>query len=63
MPRIMNVVGLDRNYVRSVDQADTAWFDANLASDFLNTNPGGTWVHWLFRNGRWQCISAHASRL
>src|SRR6202012_772608 len=32
---------LNRNYVRSVDEADVAWFDANLAMDFLNTNPDG----------------------
>jgi ketosteroid isomerase-like protein len=108
---------LNRNYVRSVDEADTAWFDANLADDFLNTNPDGTLIDrksfiaqigrgssvrnirehdvivrifgdfaiihartsylkpdgtpgagrytddWLFRDGRWQCISAHVSRL
>jgi ketosteroid isomerase-like protein len=30
---------LNRNYIRSVDEADVAWFDANLATDFLNTNP------------------------
>jgi hypothetical protein len=35
---------LNRNYVRSVDAADTAWFDANLASDFLNTNPDGALI-------------------
>ena len=28
---------LNRNYVRSVDEADVAWFDANLATDFMNT--------------------------
>ena len=33
---------LNRNYVRSVDEADVAWFGANLASDFLNTNPDGS---------------------
>jgi Domain of unknown function (DUF4440) len=33
---------LNRNYVRSVDEADVAWFDANLAKDFFNTNPDGT---------------------
>ena len=108
---------LNRNYVRSVDEADTAWFDANLASDFLNTNPDGTLIDrstfiaqigrgssvknirehdviirifgdfaiihartaylkpdgtpgggrytddWLFRDGRWQCVSAHVARL
>ena len=35
---------LNHNYVRSVDEADTAWFEANLASDFLNTNPDGTLI-------------------
>lgn len=35
---------LNRNYVRSVQDADIAWFDANLADDFLNTNPDGTLV-------------------
>jgi hypothetical protein len=108
---------LNSNYVRSVDEADVAWFDANLASDFLNTNPDGTLIDraafiaqigrgssvknirehdviirifgdfaiihartaylksdgtagggrytddWLFRDGRWQCISAHVARL
>ena len=32
---------LNRNFVRSVEEADVAWFDANLAADFLNTNPDG----------------------
>jgi hypothetical protein len=32
---------LNRNYVRSVDEADVAWFDANLAAD---TNPDGTLI-------------------
>ena len=35
---------LNRNYIRSVDEADVAWFDANLAADFFNTNPDGTIV-------------------
>ena len=35
---------LNRNYVRSVDEADVAWFDANLAADFFNTNLDGTFV-------------------
>jgi hypothetical protein len=108
---------LNRNYVRSVDEADVAWFDANLATDFFNTNPDGTFVDrkaflaqigrgssvtnirehdvlirifgdfaiihartsyqkpdgtqgggrytddWQYRDGRWQCVSAHVSRL
>ena len=35
---------LNRNYIRSVDEADVAWFDANLAPDFFNTNPDGTFI-------------------
>ena len=35
---------LNRNYIRAVDEADVAWFDANLAADFLNTNPDGTLI-------------------
>ena len=108
---------LNRNYVRSVDEADVAWFDANLASDFFNTNPDGTFIDrkaflaqigrgssvknirehdvvirilgdiaiihartsyqkpdgnhgagrytddWQHRDGRWQCVSAHVSRM
>jgi hypothetical protein len=33
---------LNRNYVRSVDEADVAWFDAHLAKDFFNTNSDGS---------------------
>jgi hypothetical protein len=108
---------LNRNYIRAVDQSDVAWFDANLAPDFLNTNPDGTLVDrqaflaqigrgasvrnirehdvvirvlgefaiihprtsyhkqdgsagggrytddWQLRDGRWQCVSAHVTRL
>ena len=42
MPRVdhqATLRALNRNFVRSVDEADVAWFDANLASDFMNTNP------------------------
>jgi hypothetical protein len=107
---------LNRNFVRSVDEADVAWFDANLASDFMNTNPDGSLIDrksflaqiargstvknirehdvlirilgefaiihartsyekpdgargsgrytddWQFRDGKWQCVSAHVSR-
>ena len=35
---------LNRNFVRSVDEADVAWFDANLAADFMNTNPDGSLI-------------------
>jgi Domain of unknown function (DUF4440) len=35
---------LNRNYVRSVDEADVAWFDLNLAPDFFNTNPDGSFI-------------------
>jgi hypothetical protein len=30
---------LNRNYIRSVDEADVAWFDANLAVDFSTPTP------------------------
>jgi len=107
---------LNRNYIRSVDEADVAWFDANLADDFRNTNPDGAFIDrkaflaqigrgstvksldiedvtirelgevaiihartsyrkpdgtggggrytddWQWRDGRWQCVSAHVSR-
>lgn len=32
---------LNRNYVRSVREADVPWFEAHLADDFFNTNPTG----------------------
>jgi Domain of unknown function (DUF4440) len=35
---------LNRDYIRSADQADVAWFDANLAPFFFNTNPDGSFV-------------------
>jgi hypothetical protein len=35
---------LNRNFIRSVEEADVAWFDANLATDFFNTNPDGTFI-------------------
>lgn len=38
------LASLNLNYVRAVDEADTAWFEANLASSFLNTNPDGTLI-------------------
>jgi len=36
--------GLNFEYVRSVDEKDARWFDANLAPDFMNTNPDGSLV-------------------
>src|SRR5215510_13133801 len=39
-----NLQQLNRNFVRSVEEADVAWFDANLAADFLNTNPDGSLI-------------------
>ena len=111
------LAGLNRNYIRSVDEADVAWFDAHLAVDFRNTNPDGTFIDrkaflaqigrgpsvknirehdvvirilgdfaiiharttydkqdgthgagrytddWQLRDGRWQCVSAHVTRL
>ena len=111
------LLALNRNYIRSVDEADVAWFDANLAVDFFNTNPDGSFIDrkaflaqigrgssvknirehdvmirilgdfaiihartsyrksdgtegagrytddWQLRDGRWQCVSAHVTRL
>ena len=33
---------LNRGYVRSVAERDTAWFDRHLAADFLNTSSDGS---------------------
>lgn len=33
---------LNREYIRSVSEADVRWFDANLSADFVNSNPDGT---------------------
>ena len=30
---------LNREYIRSVSEADVRWFDANLAEHFVNSNP------------------------
>jgi ketosteroid isomerase-like protein len=30
---------LNRHYIRSVSEADVAWFDAHLSADFVNSNP------------------------
>jgi ketosteroid isomerase-like protein len=35
---------LNRNYIRSVEESDVDWFDANLSDDFLNSNPDGTLI-------------------
>ena len=35
---------LNRNYIRAVRESDVRWFEANLAEDFLNSNPDGTLV-------------------
>ena len=41
---LISLQQLNRNYVRSVEEADVAWFDAHLASDFMNTNPDGSLI-------------------
>jgi ketosteroid isomerase-like protein len=33
---------LNREYIRSVSEADVRWFDTNLAPDFVNSNPDGS---------------------
>jgi ketosteroid isomerase-like protein len=30
---------LNREYIRSVSEADVRWFNANLSDDFVNSNP------------------------
>jgi hypothetical protein len=35
---------LNRNFIRSVEEADVARFDANLAHDFFNTNSDGSFI-------------------
>jgi len=35
---------LNRDYIRSVQESDVRWFEANLADDFLNSNPDGTLI-------------------
>ena len=35
---------LNREYIRSVSEGDVRWFDANLAEDFVNSNPDGSLV-------------------
>jgi ketosteroid isomerase-like protein len=44
MSQLETLQVLNRNYVRSVLESDVGWFDANLAPDFLNSNPDGTLV-------------------
>jgi len=33
---------LNEGYIRSVQTSDARWFEANLAEDFLNSNPDGS---------------------
>jgi hypothetical protein len=33
---------LNRNYVRSAEQSDVAWYQENLAEDFLNSSVDGS---------------------
>jgi ketosteroid isomerase-like protein len=35
---------LNREYIRSVSEADVRWFGANLGDDFVNSNPDGSLV-------------------
>ena len=35
---------LNRNYVRSAQQSDVAWFDSNLDAGFMGSNPDGSLV-------------------
>lgn len=40
--RIAELEALNRDYIRSVDEADVAWFERHLARDFRNINPDGS---------------------
>jgi ketosteroid isomerase-like protein len=33
---------LNTNYIRSVQESDALWFDANLSNDFVNSNADGS---------------------
>ncbi len=35
---------LNSEYIRAVRESDVAWFDANLAEEFVNSNPDGSLV-------------------
>ena len=35
---------LNREYIRSVSEADVRWFDTHLSADFVNSNPDGSLV-------------------
>jgi len=35
---------LNQGYIRSVRTSDVRWFDENLAEDFMNSNPDGSFV-------------------
>jgi hypothetical protein len=38
MSELETLQELNRDYIRSVQESDVRWFDANLAEDFLNSN-------------------------
>ena len=40
----MTLEKLNHDYVRSVEERDTGWFEEHLAPDFMNTNPDGSLV-------------------
>jgi ketosteroid isomerase-like protein len=44
MRELATLQKLNRDYVRSVLESDVGWFEANLAPDFMNSNPDGTLV-------------------
>jgi ketosteroid isomerase-like protein len=41
---VATLTDLNLGYVQSVQDADTRWFERNLAADFLNTNSDGSLV-------------------
>jgi ketosteroid isomerase-like protein len=54
---------LNREYIRSVSEADVRWFDANLATDFVNSNPDCSLVdraNFLAQIGRGSSVKSLA---
>jgi ketosteroid isomerase-like protein len=44
MSDLDTLTALNAEYIRSVQQSDTRWFEEFLSDDFLNTNPDGSLV-------------------
>ena len=53
---------LNREYIRSVSEADVRWFDANLSEDFVNSNPDCSLVRSEERRVGKECTEQCRSR-